>query len=178
MADYEERKGSVEVPKNVGIRGFLAAIETILKLPRVQRIEIDARGKIEYKHFVRAGEEVVALDFEDTFDALMPYAIIRNGTVVELVAPDQNAAVAMGQLFSMVAADHLHPVAVVGGAKSSFWNWYERSTGLKLANEEAVYGLPFLTDHLVEDNVLILCAGFARNGTIADTQKSYKLVIQ
>jgi hypothetical protein len=43
--------------------------------------------------------------------------------------------------------------------------------------EEEIFGLPFLRDRLLEDYVLILCAGFARGAALVDTQKSYKLVI-
>lgn len=175
MSDYEEVHGEVEVPRNAGVRGFLKAIEDILKLPRVQDIHIDARGKVSYRHFLREGEERKALSVD--FGSLMPYAVIRNSQCVELVDPDLNACVAAGQLFNMAAGDHLHPVALVGGANTGFWKWLEHSTGLVVPSEHEVFGVPFMRDRQLEDYVLVLCAAYARGAALVDTQKSYKLVI-
>jgi len=175
MADYEEVTGTVDVPKNAGVKGFLKAIEDILRLPRVQNIAIDARGRVEYRHFLREGEPHRPL--EVSFDSLMPYAVIRNSRVIELAEPDLNAAVALSQLFNMAASDHLFPVALVGGANSRLWDWYVASTTVDPSSREDVYGVPFLTDRFLEDNVLVLCAAYTRAGSLVDTQKSYKLVI-
>lgn len=175
MAEYEEVKESVEVPKNVGLPGFMAAIAGILKLPRVQEINIDARGKIAYRFFRRPEEEKHALAVD--FESLMPYAIIRNGKVVELAEPDENAAVALAQLLIQASIDHLFPVAFVGGAKTGVWRWLEVSTALHCPVRDELLGVPFYFDRNVEDHCLMLCAGYARGGSIADTQKSYKLVV-
>lgn len=175
MAEYEEIKGVVEVPKNVGIRGFLKAIEDILKLPRVQGINIDARGKIEYRHYVREGEAHKPLEVD--FSTLQPYAVIRNSKVVELGDPDLNAAVAVGQLFDLAAVDYLFPVALVAGANTQFWRWYETTTTIEPGSHEEFYGVPFLIDRQLEDHVVVLCAAYTRAAAMIDTQKSYKLVI-
>ncbi len=179
MAEYEEVEGTVEVPKNVGVAGFLRSIEAILKQPRVQSISIDARGKVTFRRFIREGEknEPIAVDFE----TLNPSAIIRNGTVVELPTPTTghtNAAVAIGQLFNMMALDKLNAVSFVGGANSRVWKWYKESTGIELVSHDELYGVPFVTDRHVEDQVLMLCAAYAKPAALIDTQKSYKLVIQ
>jgi len=173
MAEYEEVKGEVEVPKSTGIAGFLETIKAVLRLPRVQDVHIDSKGKVSYRHFVREGESR-ALGM--SFDSLMPYAIIRNGTVSELPSPDPNAAIAIAQLFNMLAQDHLHPTAFVASPATMFWDWYARSIGTPASRLE-VFGLPLLHDRMVEDHVLILCGAYARAGEMVDTQKSYKLVI-
>jgi hypothetical protein len=175
MAEYEDVSGSVEVPKNAGIRGFLKVIEDILKLPRVQSIHIDSRGNVEYRHFLREGESSrpVATDFE----SLLPYAVIRNSRVAELSGASPNAAVALCQLFNMAAVDHLFPVALVGGANTQFWSWYATSTGVTPATQDQMYGVPFLRDRLLEDHVVVLCAAYTRSSALVDTQRSYKLVI-
>jgi hypothetical protein len=175
MAEYEEVTGVVEVPRNVGVKGFLKAIEDILKLPRVQAINVDARGKVEYRHYVREGDAPKPLEID--FETLQPMSVIRNSRVVELGDPDLNGAVAVGQLFSMAAVDHLFPVAMVAGANTKFWSWYEASTTIELPSREELYGVPFLTDRLIEDQVLVLCAAYTRSAALIDTQKSYKLVI-
>lgn len=175
MAEYEEVRDSVDIPKNAGVKGFLETVEGILKLPRVQEIRIDARGKVDFRYFLRAGEERKPLEMD--FATLLPYAVIRNNPVVELVDVDANAAVALGQLFDLAAADHLFPVAFVGGPGTTFWSWYETTTAISLHAREELYGVPFLSDRALEDYVLVLCAAYTRGAALIDTQRSYKLVI-
>jgi hypothetical protein len=175
MTEYEEVRESVDVPKNAGVQGFLKTVEGILRLPRVQEIRIDARGKVDFRYFLREGEQHKPLEMD--FETLLPYSIIRNNKVVELVDVDPNAAVAVGQLFDLAAADHLFPVAFVGGPGSLFWQWYETTTAIHLAAREELYGVPFLSDRALEDYVLVLCAAYTRSAALIDTQRSYKLVI-
>lgn len=176
MAEYEEVEGAVEVPKNSGVEGFLKAIKAVLKLPRIQGIDIDAKGKVSYKHFVRAGERY-SPTLDISFDELMPYAIIRNSLVVELPKPHDNAAIAIHQLFDMSARDLLHPEAVVVGANTQLWEWYKRTTDISPVSQEELCGVPLLRDRMLEDHVVVLCAGYVRGGELTDTQKSYKLSI-
>lgn len=178
MAEYEEVEGVVEVPPNTGVAGFLKTLEGILKLPRVQSINIDVRGRVRFQRFIRDGEknEPLAIDFE----TLLPSAIIRNGVVVELTTPLEghtNAAVAIGKLFNMMAVDKLNAVAFVGGANSHVWAWYKESTGNELVSHDELHGVPFVTDRHFEDHVLVLCAAYAKPATLIDIQKSYKLII-
>jgi hypothetical protein len=175
MAEYEEVNDVVEVPKNTGVQGFLKTVEEVLKLPRVQEIRIDARGRVNVRYFVREGEQKKPFGMD--FETLLPYAIIRNNPVIELVDVDANAAIAIGQLFDLAAADHLFPVAFVGGPASLFWQWYETTTGFRLTSHEELYGVPFLSDRALEDYVLVLCAAYTRGAALIDTQRSYKLVI-
>jgi hypothetical protein len=175
MSDYTEINESVEVPKNTGTKGFLRALEDILKLPRVQSIEIDSRGKVSYRYFIRSGEEHAPLKTD--FETLKPYAAIRNGGAIdEIGAPDRNAAMALGQLFNAASVDHLFPVAFASGANTIFWDWAQGS-GLNLTSHEELFGLPFVTDRNIPDESLILGAAFARNAALIDIRKSYKLVI-
>lgn len=175
MAEYEEVRESVDVPRDTGVQGFLKTVEGILKLPRVQELHIDSRGKVDFRYFVQKGEQRKPLEID--FDSLLPYSIIRNSKLTELVDVSLNAAVGLGQLFDMAAADHLFPVAFVGGTQSLFWQWYEVTTAIGLASREEVYGVPFLVDRALEDYVLVLCAGYTRSAALIDTQRSYKLVI-
>lgn len=93
--DYVEVNEAVEVPRNTGIRGFMHTIESILKLPRVQRIEIDSRGKVSYTYFARREEEHAPLRMN--FSTLMPYAAVRNGVSIdEIRSPNASAALGLG----------------------------------------------------------------------------------
>jgi hypothetical protein len=173
--DYKEVSDVIEVPKNTGIEGFLRVVRDILKRPRVQCIEIDARGKVSYRYFARQGEEKLPLATD--FETLRPYMVVRNGRAVELSDPSPHAPTAIGQLFDMAAADHLFPVAWVAGAQTKFWDWYVSSTKLNLCSQDELFGLPLLTDRSIPDESLLLCAAFARGAALIDVQKSYKIVI-
>jgi hypothetical protein len=175
MSEYKEINDSIEVPRNTGIEGFLRVVRDILKRPRVQGIEIDARGKVSYRYFARQGEEKLPLSTD--FETLRPYMVVRNGKAVELVDPSPHAPTALGQLFDMAAVDHLFPVAWVAGVQSRFWDWYASSTKLSLSSREELFGLPFLTDREIPDESLLLCTAFARAASLIDVQKSYKIVI-
>jgi hypothetical protein len=172
--EYTEVDESIEVPKGTGSAGFLQAISGILKLPRVQSINIDSRGKVSYKYFVRKGEETPALKMD--FASLKPFAAIRNSESVDEISPNVVAAIALGELFDAAACDHLFPTALVTGTNTLFWNW-ARATGLVLTSREEVFGVPFMTDQQVPDSSLILGAAYARGAALIDIRKSYKLVI-
>lgn len=173
--DYQEKIEKVEIPKSTGVEGFLHAIKSILQLPNIQKIEVSGKGEVSYRYFVPKDGNASPLKLN--FETLEPYAVIRNGKVVELRSPALNAAVAIGQLFNMAALDHLHPLALVGGANTELWKWYEETTSIHPPTAESLYGLPVYGDRMLEDNVLVLCAGFVRDGSLIDTQKSYKMCI-
>lgn len=176
MSDFREVEKTINVPKNTGVEGFLHTLKEILKRPRLQDIHIDARGKITYKHYVREGES--ENNFKVDFDFLEPYHIVRNGIVQELTFEwGENAAIVMAMLFEAVHRDQLHPVALVSGAASHFWEWHKFSTRVDLRSQDIVYGLPFLGDRHCEDSTLIMCAAFGRNSTFADTQRSYRIAM-
>lgn len=176
MIEYREITKTIEVPKGTGLTGFMLAISNILRQPRIQEVTITARGKVSYRRFARQNEpdEEIKLDFE----SVMPWAILRNTNIEELpsVPRSANAAVVLGQMFAAAARDHLHPVAMVGGSASVFWEWYGQTTGIVLGKDEA-YGLPFLNDENIPNDVLILCAAYGRGASLVDTQQSYKIAI-
>ena len=174
--EYQEHNEKIEVPKQSGVEGFLHALKAILTLPNVKKIEISSNGEVAYRYFLP--KDAATAPLKVNFESLEPYAVIRNaGQVTELAFPDFNAAIALAQLFNMAAQDHLHPLALVGSPNSNLWAWYEETTSIKLLNKEGLFGLPFLGDRMIEDGTLVLCAGFARDGSLIDTHKSYKLCI-
>lgn len=184
MKEYEQHDEEIDLPKGVGVPGFLQAIKGVLSLPRVTDIRINALGKITYTFFLRKGEsQKLSVNFED----VMPYAIVRNGTIEELPYPSSNAIVACAQLFEAAARDHMFPVGFLGSQTTFFWDWYKeglggsRSTqeepvGLQNSREE-LFGYPFHFDVKVEEHVLLLCTSFRRGGALTDTVKSYKITV-
>lgn len=178
MADYREVTGAIQVPSNTGIEGFLHTISTILRKPRVQRVSIDARGKVSFTRYAlvdEAGEEAVncGVDFTD----LQPYSIIRNAKVMELLLPTEPAPVSIGRMFDRAATDHMRPIAFAVGADSQLWSWYTLSTGYTISTHEQFFGLPIMGDREIDDAVIFLCTGYGRDAAFSDTQVSYKLSI-
>lgn len=174
MAELIERIDTVEIPKGTGLDGFFKALGLILRRPRVQKIEIEPQGKITYRFFARE-EDPQHVDVD--FDQIMPYAIMRNSTVVELPDPSPNAAVAVAQLFAAAAEDRLFPVGLATGTASQVWAWFERTVGIKLRHQEELYGLPVFPDRHIPDDTLSLLAAYGRSTSLLDTRHVYKIVI-
>jgi hypothetical protein len=176
MADeYEEVKGTTLVPQAAGIIGFLKTIESVLKLPRVQEININAKGEVAYRYFLKAGEEARTLDID--LESVLPAMVIRNSKLEELTNPAVSAPVALCQLFNLVARDRLHPVAFVAGPNTCLWDWYTQTAGFAPIRKDELQGVPLLVEKTYEEQTLVLCASYTRSAALIDTQSSYKLVI-
>lgn len=173
--DYEQHDEEIALPKGSGIPGILEALKGVLSLPRVSQVQIMAPAKITYSFFLRKGEKLTApvIGFED----VMPYALARNGKIVELPYPSGNAVSACAELFERASRDHMHPVCFLGGDNSGFWPWYEEAMGHEAPNKEELFGFPFLTDRAMEDMALLLCTSYSRGGSITETVKSFKISI-
>lgn len=173
---WQEKKGTIQVPKGSGIEGFISSLRTILQLGRVQRVQIDVTGKVEVTRFVREGEEV--LPEAPSFDDVLPYAIIRNSIIEEIEIPlDAPAPHALTLLFKRVADQKLTPLGLVSGFGSTFWEWHKKSCGIELLKQNEVYGLPFLFDNAIPDYTLFLCAGFTRTTPFTETHSSFKITM-
>lgn len=174
MPNYIEETKEIEVPPASGIPGFLRVVSDILGRSRVQEIVI-SKGKIAYRRFRKEDEPEVPLAVD--LDTLMPSFVIRAGQVEELaLLTDDNAAVAVSMLFAKAHMDGLNPIALVGGRNSQFFSWHTKTTDVVLARDEC-YGLPFLADHNIPDETVLLCAGYGRRASLPDTVRSYKISI-
>jgi len=176
MVDYREHTQTIEIPKGTGTRGFLRAIEEILKLDRVQGINIDARGQVSYTRYVREDDgdmDVARLQFE----TLMPYAVVRNGRIDEIVTGlRETPALVVARMFAEVSKQKLYPLAFVTGANTTLFDWLW-GAGLEIANKDEFFGLPVHRDRLVDDYVLIIAAAYGRGANFTDTQQSFKIVM-
>lgn len=174
MDDFEEVIDSVDVPKNTGLEGFLHVVRGYLRMPRIQEITIDARGKVKVRRFVRKNDTVrnVGIDFEQ----LSPYAIVRNGDVEEVMFLEgANAAVVIGSLLDKASTAQYKPLAFVTGAATVLWDWYKMTTGVRLSDQNSLHGLQLYRDRHLEDTVLILATGYGRDAAFVDTRLSYKV---
>ena len=176
MADeYEEIKETTTVPQAAGITGFLRTVEAILRLPRVQEININAKGEVRYRYFLKTGEAPRTVDLD--LETVMPAMVVRNSRLEELVSPHANMAVAVCQLFGLMSRDHLYPVAFVVGPSTCLWDWYQASTQSPSAQKDTLLGVPLLVEKTYEEQTLVLCASYTRSAALVDTQNSYKLVM-
>ena len=93
MKERREDTQIVEIPKGSGRQGFLLAIDQILKLSRVQGIQVDARGKIYYTRYVEEGEPAPPVEID--FETLSPHSVIRNALIQELPPLDRRHKIAV-----------------------------------------------------------------------------------
>jgi len=175
--EYEEVKDTIQVPANTGIEGFLHTIREILRRSGVQSINIDARGMVSYRRFIPKTKDGADLrNIGVSFEELQPSGIVRNANVEEVQLYDNvNASVVVGALCDMARTIRLNPTAFVSGADTVFWEWHRATTGVSLRSRDHLYGLPFLTDRLIPDTALLLCAGYGRDASFADTRQVYKV---
>lgn len=174
MPAYIEESKEIQVPPATGIPGFLQVVARILERPRVQEIVL-SKDKITYRRFRRDDE--AEAEVETDLATLMPMAVIRNSLLEELhLINEQNAAIAVSQLFARTHMDGMNPIAFASGLNSLFFPWHARTTSVVLARTEC-YGLPFLTDPGLPDEALFLCVGYSRRAALPDTVRSYKIAI-
>jgi hypothetical protein len=177
MDEYREVTGTIEVPANTGLEGFVKTIRELLRRPRLQEINIDARGKVTFRRFAKNGEEhEQGNNFGVDLSDLQPWHVIRNAEIKECLPPqDLPAAVIVGIMFDQVAKDRLIPLVFATGRMTVFWDWYQFTTGYTFETRDRLFGLPVLTDRQLPDTALLLCAGFGRDAKFIDTQVSYKV---
>jgi hypothetical protein len=174
MDELEKITDTIDVPANTGTDGFLHTIRTFLRMPRVQEIRIDARGRVTVERYAKRddSDRNVGVDFGE----LQPHAIVRNSHVEEVaVYEGANAAVVLGSLLDLVDIAQLKPLAFMTGADSSLWDWYKTTTGVRLKSTDSLFGLPLYKDRALPDSALLLAAGFGRDAALVDTRRAYKL---
>jgi len=182
--EYKEIIRTTPVPHAVGLTGILKLLEGILKIPRMQEINITLK-EIRYRYFLKEGEAERTLDVD--LDTLLPAAVIRNTKLEELVLPatlpteypkdHRCATTVIAQLFNLMARDRLHPVAFVVGPNTALWDWYAHTAGFMPVRKDELHGVPLLVERAYEEQTLVLCASYTRSAALIDTQNSYKVVI-
>lgn len=173
MPTYEEETKTVDVPQGAGIPGLLKVISSLLELPRVQNISID-KNKVSYRRFRKPEEPIQNVEIE--FDSIMPWQIVRSRPITEVNIVSINAAVVVGQLFSLASMDGYNPVAFVASPSTKLWAWYTGTTTL-VTNREDLHGLPVYFDQHVPEEALVLCVAYGRRAAMVDVVQSYKVSI-
>lgn len=170
---YRLQQSEVSVPKNTGIEGFLHTVRELLKLRRIQSINIDSKGLVKYERYVEDGEvEKIGIDYE----GLEPWHVVRNADVEELVTDVSNPLGVIAHMFDAVAAEKLYPTAFVSGANNILKEWiYAGTSGRTILKKDSLFGLPVLADRNCPETALILCGAFSRDAALVDTQKAFKV---
>lgn len=170
--NLELKEASVKVPKNTGIEGFMYTLRSILKLSRVQSVNMDDKGTVTYKRYVPEGEEpAIGIDFAD----LQPWHLIRNAEVEELHIHSRNAAAVLVSLLDTAVTESLYPIAFVVGANSVLWDWYLQTTGTALRTRSVLCALPIYFDKAIPNTALTLCAAYEVDAALIDTKKTFKV---
>lgn len=170
----KETTAQVQVPRGTGIEGFLATMRKILRLPRVQWLQVDTRGTVRYSRVVREDEEAVPLEVD--FDSLLPSTIIRGSEVQEL-EESSSASVAVCHMLDAATKETLFPIAFVTNPQTTLWAWFQ-SAGLLLSHQHGhLCGFPVHYDDAIPEYVLILCTGYHSAAGLPDTRKCFKVVM-
>ena len=168
-------EGSVTVPKNTGVEGFLRTLGDLLERPRLKQIVIDAKGCVTYTQLVP--EEAVDPDeepFAFRHKDLTPSEIIKRVRLKEYAAPP-HAACAVLDLLGQASRRGLYPKAFVVGTDSRLFDWFEESTGLPLDVSGTLSGLPLLEDSAVPDRALVLLAVTDPNERVHESTFGFKI---
>jgi len=170
---YVEDGETIDIPPAAGVAGYVRVFQAVLELPRVQRVEV-VPGKLAYVRFVKEGEQK---PIEVDLETVLPYGIIRNRPVIELVMDEHMiAAVALGQMFAQVYMDGMFPIALVSGMNTLLYAWYATTSGV-VQPTGSVHGLPVLLDRHLGEETLVMCAGNVPKAPMVDTTCSYKTTI-
>lgn len=167
MAGYHEVQKTITVPKGAGIDGYLEALRTILKRPRVQDVHLKADGTVTYRRFAHEEEPEDPLTAE--LETLMPYHVLTRVSVVELLYEQKDAAQGIGLMFDCAAADGLAPIGFTSGDP----NPLNRTSTLN----GTIYGYPLWVDPQLPREVLILLAAYTRDSALMGAQKAYKITL-
>lgn len=176
MPEYRKVTASIDVPKGTGVAGCIELVRGILSKSRVQEVIIKA-GNISYSRFIREGEHEDPLQID--LSTLMPYHVIRNAELEELVCSADDAPVmVLGMLFSITSTERLNPIAFACSPVLGLNDWLKKGENFLEVKNGELFGLPVLLDQNIPDDALILCTGYQRRGELIDTVKSFKVAIR
>lgn len=178
MSALKEVTNTVEVPASTGVEGFLHAVREIIKQPLVQKVVIDAKGRVSYTRLVQEGEEEVK-NYGVDFGPLEPYAVIRNADTQELsYPPNLGACDIITAMLDAVSTHGYTPICFATGINTMLWNWSHFSSGIELQSREFLSGFPIFYDRQLPDTALVLCAGVGQTRALIDTRLAVKVEMQ
>lgn len=164
----------VDVPRGVGVEGFLLTVKELLKVPRIQQLTISPQGKVHVTRLLQDNDPAPPIELD--LETLKPSAVIRNCERVKEIRPGTTPWETVAKLFRAASRDRLYPIALVGGASSHFRTWFA-TTGFDFEDDEQFFGLTLFTDRYIDDDQLYLCAAMSRGGGLLDTVRAYKILM-
>ncbi len=176
--EFVRTQSSMNVPKNVGVKGLLRILEALLtEIPHVVRVSLTATGTIEYEWYAPKDslkDDPLTLP-ATILDDLTPYQILRKVQIHEL------PGFGVTTLLHACHKDKLYPIGFVTGVRTTLWKWLSTRLGVDFEatnRYDDLFGYPVLSDSDIPDDTLILCAGYGRTIHIADTFAAYKIVME
>jgi hypothetical protein len=143
----------------------------------VQSINVDITGRVTTTYLTPA------TDFElpsFSFDDLTPYAVARNGQIVEVLPAEYGAAGAgiLFLLFRLLAAARLHPTGWVVSSGGTFRTWVQNHVIGHLGDDpSSLLGVPVYTagSDSLDSGVVLLGGCPVRGAPFSDTTYTLKV---
>jgi hypothetical protein len=189
--EFVEVSNSIDIPRAAGVKGLVKTIEAVLhEIPRVKSLSVNTAGKLTYVWY--APKDVVGdnptdmLEDKLSLGELTPYAVLRGKPILEVLPKCTGLAVFV-ELFHAMNVDRLYPICLVVGTMSLLPAWarhyglddsYTRLFESAVVSDARLFGVPIVSDRHIPDEVIILCASYARTEDVEDTYRAYKLVLE
>lgn len=174
MTELKETSHNIDVPANTGVEGFIHAIREIIKKSRIQRVILEATGRVTYVRLESPDD--AAENMGVSFSHVQPYEIIRNVTTRELSYPPHlGGADVLTVMFDAVATNDFSPICFATGVASTLWSWLYLTSGIEIQNQKVLFGYPVYQDQQLPDTALVLCAGIGDNAALIDTRLAVKV---
>lgn len=143
-----------EIPTPPTLNGLLRGVQNILRMPRVQRVEIEL-GKVRWERVVVPGEPVEETPLEgEEFD---PATLLKACVLTELPSYE-TPEVAFFRVFSAIDSIGLVPGGVVVPPGPSVWAWLRRPAPAPAAGVRYLLGLPIIDAPALPDEALFVFA--------------------
>ena len=180
--ELEPVVSTIEVPKSSGIDGFIKLIRSILKLGRVQYINISANGTVEYKYLRHPENREGGINPEQFFEDVAPSHLIRSASILREVmfADDAHALEVLFRMLRSAYIDGVHPVAWASGAATILPKWLVNRSYLseeQVTPCDTLLGFPVYKDRKLPDEALVLCATPERSAELAGMTHAYKIAM-
>jgi len=168
-------ESTVQVPPKTGVAGFLRTIETLLRLPRLQKVTIDARGAVQYTRLVLEGAEEPE-DVVVNFQGLAPYDLIRNSPITEVRDVESlSPAELLLWLLGEVTREGSHPAVWVLHDLKELETWLNLPWFTERTSATSLLGYPLLFDADISPGMLLLGTAPKRGGELVECTQFFKI---
>jgi hypothetical protein len=144
----------VAVPKGTGRRGFLLAVEQVLKLQNVVSVVLDVTGM---SYTVAHPPELELTQVSVDFSLVSPYSVVRSRKVVEYLVGPNTPLMEFTNAVATLAKMKLRVGGLVVSPESDFFDWLNSSLDDPYhVTEDICLGYTVYTDQQIPNDTFIL----------------------